>query len=100
MIRALKWAYDLGVRQERIRIASHLQLYAQGARHSRDAFDSMIREELENDKPNKSRAEKLKFNREIQARISNIVEDLFSPKGEWKPGASLMFPDDKHKGEV
>lgn len=100
MLRLAKWAYDLGVRQERVRIASHLQVHAQGARVSNNAMDNMFREEATKKRPNKGKLSQIEFDRAVQSRVEIIIEDIFNPKGDWVPGASIMFPDDDHKGKV
>lgn len=99
MLKALKWAYDLGVRQERVRIASHLQMESQQARASNDTMIGMLRGE-DQPAPNQKRKERLEIAVKVNDRIQNIIDNLFYPKGEWTPPASLMFPDDKHKGEM
>lgn len=45
MLKTLKWVYDLGVKQERVRIAAHLQAAAQGRRVTAGVMDDMLFDE-------------------------------------------------------
>jgi hypothetical protein len=99
-LKALKWAHDLGIRQERVRVASHLQVRAQAARVANDIFNNMINEEMSKSKPNKKNLERLDFDRAVYARVNEIIDEMFNPHGEWIAPPSFMFPDDDHKGEV
>lgn len=96
MLRALKWAYDLGVRQERVRIASHLEMVRSGAVVSQEGFRNMLNEDPS---MTKTRKDRLKFNMAVSQKVEQIISDIFRDDGQWVPGSSLMFPDDKHKGE-
>lgn len=92
MLKTLKWVYDLGVRQERVRIAGHLQVRASGLRMERDIMDSMLREEFDRPKHRKGNIERLEFNKAVMHRVEEIVNDIFHPNGEYVP-TSIMFPD-------
>lgn len=99
MLKTLKWVYDLGVRQERVRIATHLRLEVQRAGLSRDTRLDMINEN--SPKLSKSRRDKLAFAMEVDTRVQDVINNIFADNGgHWEHGASLMFPDDKHKGEI
>lgn len=100
MLKLVKWAYDLGVRHERVRIASHLQLHSTGARNNLNAMDDMFREEMSRSKPNKNRLQRLEFDKAVNHRIEEIIQDMYQSTGDWKPGASIMFPDDGHQGRI
>lgn len=100
MLRLAKWAYDLGIRHERVRIAAHLQAQVQGARLSNETIGGMFDEELTKKRPNKNRVQRLEFERAVNHRIQEVIDEMFNPRGEWTPPASTMFPDDKHKGEL
>lgn len=93
MLRLVKWAYDLGIRHERVRIAAHLQAHAQGARVQHSVMDDMFREEMSRPKPNKKRLERLEFDRAVARQVDELIQDIFHPKGEWQPVASIMFPE-------
>lgn len=95
MLKALKWVYELGIRHERVRIASHLHLHATGARNSNSVLNDMFREEMSKPKPNKKRLERLDFERVVNHRIEEIINDMFQNNGQWIDGASIMFPEEK-----
>ena len=95
MLRTLKWVYDLGVKNERTRIAAHLTVRSQAARTSNDIFANMINEELSKPKPNKKNLERYEFEKAVVARVGEICDEIFNPQGEWIAPASFMFPDDK-----
>lgn len=97
MLKTLKWVYGLGVKQERVRIASHLQIHSTGARNSINAMDDMFREEMSRPKPNKKRLERMDFDRAVNHRIEEIIQDMFQDNGHYVSGASIMFPDELEK---
>lgn len=100
-LRALKWAHDLGIRQERVRIASHLQLKGQQARISNDTMLEMLKENADRKKPNKQEGSRLEFAIAVNDRVQEIIQEMFEDQGgQWLSGASVMFPDDDHKGKV
>lgn len=92
MLRALKWAYDIGVRQERTRIAAQLQGRQQGARFEEDMMQDMLRRELDRPKPRKHIAERLEFQKAVVHRVDQIIDEIFRPNGEYIP-TSVMFPE-------
>ena len=92
MLRILKWSYDLGVRQERTRIAAHLQARQQGARYENELIDNMLREEMTRSKPRKHIAERLEFQKAVAHRVDELIDELFRPNGEYVP-TSVMFPE-------
>lgn len=94
MLKLVKWAYDLGIRHERIRIASHLQAKAHQSGLNRDVVLDMLRE---NAKMPKKRAERLDFEIAVSNRVEEIINEMFDSQGDWRPGASLMFPDNLEK---
>lgn len=103
MRKMLKWAYDLGIRHERVRIASHLQLESTRAHNSMDRDMEFMRvmNESPKIKVSKSAKEKLDFNIAVNHRVQQIIQNMFeSSPDKWIPGASVMFPDDEHKGKI
>lgn len=96
MLKTLKWVYDLGVKQERVRISAHLQNFAQGRRVTSSVMDDMLREEMSRPKPNKKRLERLEFDRAVAREVDEIIEGIFRPNGEYVP-TSLMFPEVEDK---
>lgn len=100
MLKTLKWVYDLGIRHERTRIASHLRVASTATMTNREIMTDMLDEEMTRGKPSKKRKERLEFDIAVNHKVLDIINDMFDAKGDWIPGASLMFPDDKHKGEI
>lgn len=96
MLKLVKWAYSLGVRQERIRISAHLQNVSRQAEFSHmDMFDKM-----ENARTSKTVRQRLDFDMAVEKKIKDIVNDILLPQSSDYFGYSVMFPDDKHKGEM
>lgn len=93
MLKTLKWVYDLGVKQERVRIAAHLQVNAIGAKNSINAMNNMFHEEINKPKPNKNRLERIDFDRAVNHQIEEIIQD----NGSWVAGGSIMFPVEPEK---
>lgn len=101
MLRALKWAYDLGIRHERVRIASHLQVRTSHLQDSRDTAMDMLSRNADMKRPSKTTAQRLEFKIAVEDRVREIVNELFEDhNGQWVAGASVMFPDDEHKGAI
>lgn len=94
MLRTLKWIYDLGIRHERVRVASHLQIQSTGVRNSNTVMEDMFREEMSKKRPNKTQLERLDFQKAVNHRIEEIIQDMFHDEGQYISGASIMFPDD------
>lgn len=100
MLKMLKWAYDLGIRHERVRISAHLQVHSTGARNRLDVVDDMFRAEMSKPKPNQKRLERFEFEKAVNHRVEEIIQDMFQSNDTWIAGASIMFPEDEHKGKV
>lgn len=101
MFKSLKFLYDLGIRHERIRIAAHLQHRLDMVSNSIDRDMDIMRAIPDNhSKQSKSAHEKIQFKRAVNNHVQAIINEIFNAQGDWIPGASLMFPDDKHKGEL
>lgn len=95
MLKALKWAYTLGVRQERIRIAAHLT----NQQGSRQMAEARHLEQARNE-TKQSKKDRAMWNAAVDAEIQHLIREILEPNsGEWNPGKSIMFPDDKHKGD-
>lgn len=95
-LKALKWTYDLGIKQERVRIAALLQTRAQDTRVSAEIFSNMLREEVAKPKSQQSRIDQIERAKAVNDRVAEIIDEIFRPNGEWTPPASYLFPDDKH----
>lgn len=96
MLKTLKWVYGLGVKQERVRIASHLQVRAQGYRVTSGVMNDMIADEMRKSRPNKRAIERLEFDRAVARQVDEIIDEIFRPNGEYVP-TSLMFPEIEEK---
>lgn len=96
MLKTFKWVYNLGVGQERVRIAAALEAHANRARISDSTMANMLREELTKSKPNQPVVDQLKFSRSVNSRVQEIIADMFrQEESKWLSGYSIMFPDDK-----
>jgi hypothetical protein len=93
MLKILKWSYDLGVRQERVRIAAHLQVEGQRATTMSEQAEFMIRDNMELKTFKEKRLKRFELEADVNHRVEEIIRDIFQNKGDWIPGASLIFPD-------
>lgn len=92
----VRWAYKLGVRNERHRIAAYLQA-AQTKRHdAMSMFDSELRNEpIRDNKDAKKRdIEKRLHQKDVDRDVVNIIDGLFHADKKYERGASIMFPDE------
>lgn len=98
MLRLVKWAYKLGVRNERHRIAGFLSsaqankwdgIYA--AKRDlgiiRDRDEAGTKEEVE--------AKRLQQKIAVDREVINIIDALFHGEEKYERGASFMFPEEK-----
>lgn len=92
MLKTLKWAYSLGVRQERVRISAHLQNVSREAELGIFSDENLIRSDKQT---SKRRKEKLVLDVAVNQRIIEIIRHINQPEPSYL-GFSLMFPDDKH----
>lgn len=96
MLRTLRWAYSLGVRNERHRIATYLQS-AQGERL--DRINDRFYEDPITSK--KDAAEKIKRQRQLKKAVDrqviDIISNLFQGEEKYQRGASIMFPEGEEK---
>lgn len=96
MLKTLKWVYSLGVRHERVRVAAHLKSLDSGMRIENDTMMDMLREQ----KPGKTRKQRLEFDLAVNNKVQDIVNQILRPEEHYEMGASLMFPEDEHKGKM
>jgi len=96
MFKVLKWAYDMGVRQERVRIAAQLQMRVSALHYQRKMDLDVLRDSTERT-PRKPTKERLKFQIAVSDQVKSIINEMFTPKGEWINDESIMFPNDKEK---
>lgn len=89
MLKLLKWAYSLGVRNERQRIATYLSnVQAQAI----DRFNDPFREDVIN---SKKVNENKKLKKAVDSRIIDIISELFRGEERYQRGASVMFPEEE-----
>lgn len=96
MFKALKWAYSLGVRQERVRISAHLQNISRQS----DYEENRVFEALHSEKTSQRKKSQLDFDLAVEHRIKKTVNEIMKPQDSDYFGYSIMFPDDKHKGDL
>lgn len=90
-LKSLKWAHNLGVKQERQRIAAELQLQQQRARTFNEVAMGMLRDTPQKELT-KQRRQRLDLQIAVNNRIQEIVDELFRAE-ELIAGSSIMFPD-------
>lgn len=98
MLRALKWAYDLGVKHERHRIAQYLSS-AQAQRYDRmSAFDRELQEEpiISKADAKKRKIEKRFRQKQVDREVVDIISGIFY-KETIDRGESFMFPEGEDK---
>jgi hypothetical protein len=86
-LNVLKWVYDLGVRNERERIAGYLQSIQ--AQHGVGIYgrpQMLIPNEDE-----LAKAKRREFQAAVSAEVSYIIEDIFRTHDV--PGPSIMHPN-------
>lgn len=95
MLKTLKWVYNLGVVQERQRIAAELQLQQQRARTFNEAALDMLHDPASKKEVTQKRKQRLELQMAVNNRIEEIVNEMFRTEGgEWVNASSIMFPDD------
>lgn len=88
MLKTLKWVYETGVKQERVRIASHLQIILREL----EIFDqnSYLAKDVEQSKNSE-------FGRAVNNRLIEIIRGILEPKSEYITTTSIMFPEERSK---
>lgn len=99
MLSLVKWAYNLGVRNERHRIAQFLS----SAQASRVNSIRSFEEEF-NSRPIESRAdarnrkyEERQRRAAVDQEVIDIISNVFYAPDEYRRGASVMFPEGEEK---
>jgi hypothetical protein len=91
MIRTFKWIYNLGVEQERLRVARLLEAEA----HSRSVVATtgldMLRD-VDN-KMSKDRKQRLDFDSAVAREVGEIVANIIKPREEWVASPSPLFDE-------
>lgn len=94
-LKLLKWVYELGVQQERTRIARHLEWEM-----SHRSFDQEVRMMMltdEDSKMSKSRKEKLARSADISREVTDIIDRIFRGEPVNHAYTSIMFPEEEKK---
>ena len=96
MLKLVKWAYKLGVRNERHRIAAYLQSAQEKRSYDIYSFeDDMRRNPIEsNADANKRQVAKRERKAEVDKEIINIIQYMFHGEEKYERGTSVMFPDE------
>ena len=85
----ISWAYELGVKHERARIAAALSNeLAFADRHERNVMARL------NARPNPETEIREKIDLEATNKIRAMIHHLFHSEGEWVAGKSIMFPEE------
>lgn len=93
MLKTLKWVYDLGVKQERNRIARYLEAEASGTGAEYSVERDMLQDMRNID--SKTRKQRLELKHAVTIRVSEIVNNVLRPRYEDRASFSVMFPDDE-----
>lgn len=92
-LKALQWVYDLGVNQERNRIARILEQSSfQNDDYIGNAYN-IIRDDA--NKMSASRKNKLEHRAQVMQSVNDIINRIMRVETEYVGGSSLMFPEDK-----
>jgi hypothetical protein len=94
MLKTLKWVYDLGVKQERQRIARHLEGHVSRLGDEYDVGRNMLRDIPDSAKRRKQR---LELKQAVTLRVIEIVNNILQPRYEDRASYSVMFPDEDKK---
>lgn len=92
MLKLVKWAYELGVKQERTRIARELE-----REQSRRTFESNLQRGMLRDddlKLSKVRRQRLEFVNAVSVEIVDIVNKIFEPNHSLPSPTSIMWPEE------
>lgn len=92
-LKALKWSYNLGVAQERQRIARALERENnQRMVASITSYDILQRD---GSKLSSKRKTRLEISNAVANEVNDIINTIMRPKQEYVAGASILFPDMK-----
>jgi hypothetical protein len=98
MIRTFKWIYNLGVEQERVRIARVLEQEA----HRRSVVatvgtDMLINRDRDGTKMSDKRKQRLELETAVADEVKSIVLAIIEPHAEHVIGSSILFPNTESK---
>lgn len=95
MFKILKWVYNLGVQNERVRIARALEGYARGADMSAQERYSIFNKDPSEANTSENRRRKAEIEYRVLSKVSEIVGYILKPQENYKMGPSIMFPNKK-----
>lgn len=99
MFKAFKWAYDMGVRQERVRIAAQLQEVKRQLDVRLNDHNYQMQRPVTDKKELAERENQRKQYNEVRyatdTRVRDIIDKLFEAQWEQSWGRSIMFPEEK-----
>ena len=95
MFNLVKWAYNLGVKHERQRIADYLIVQSQYQQRRIDAFNNRLYTES----PTPDYAAALEHNVAVRQHVREIVDGIFEPLPyQQNETQSIMFPKEGKDG--
>lgn len=89
MLKTLKWMYDLGVRQERTRIARELENAMTRHHNAASISNSMLRDP----ETKEQRKNRLQFREAVHHEVLEIVNVIMQPHSAEQFPTSVMFPE-------
>lgn len=89
-----KWAYNLGVKQERNRVASELRTRAMSYHNEFDTYMAA----LNGKSHSKSDQKTMETRANIAKEVENVIQSLFH--GEVHETSSFLFPNDNIEKEL
>jgi hypothetical protein len=93
MLKTLKWVYDLGVKQERVRIARALEnTYNQQKGVASAGYNMLDDPEA---RMTKERQRKLQFEVAVAVNTQEIVSAILNPGVDYDVKPSIMFPKEE-----
>lgn len=98
MLALVKWAYRLGVRNERHRIASYLQSVKANSFNHLDAIErevGIVRDRDYSDTKKQAEIDRLRKKQAVDQALIDIISELFRGEDKYERGASVMFPDEE-----
>ena len=93
MVRTFKWIYELGVKQERLRIARILEQELEQRRFYLGTAHDMLSDNSKS-QMNKERKAKLARHADIVTGVNEVIMHIMEPGWEQTTTSSALFPDD------
>lgn len=91
MFKLVKWAYDMGVRQERLRIKNAINDIRRKTTDDMALYNILIEDVQTIDERRQQLDKKLAVNNEV----THVLEYLFKPQGRWVENAGAIIDGDK-----